>query len=174
MAALSELTYTHPHAAAAALITIDVQNDFVLPGAPAEIAGTYERLAAIRVLAEAFRRAGRPIVHVVRLYRPDGSNVDACRREFIEKGARIAAPGSAGADLVNALKPRADVKLDADLLLAGRFQPVGECEWLMYKPRWDAFYQTGLEVHLQQLGVDTVVFCVDLWSQQSRPAPDRR
>jgi nicotinamidase-related amidase len=159
MAALSELTHTHPRAAAAALITIDVQNDFVLPGAPAEIAGTYERLAAIRMLAEAFRRAGRPIVHVVRLYKPDGSNVDACRREFIEKGARIAAPGSAGADLVNALKPRADVKLDADLLLAGRFQPVGECEWLMYKPRWDAFYQTGLEVHLQQLGVDTVVFC---------------
>ena len=29
----------------------------------------------------------------------------------------------------------------------------------MYKPRWSAFYRTGLEEHLRGLGVDTVVVC---------------
>lgn len=151
--------YTEPRPAISALISIDVQNDFTLADAPAQISGTQERLPQIRELLRAFRAAGCPIVHVVRLYLPDGSNVDACRREFIEQGLRIAAPGTPGAELAEALKPGPTVRLDAESLLRGQFQPLGEGEWAMYKPRWDAFYQTGLESHLRKLGVDTLVFC---------------
>jgi isochorismate hydrolase len=32
-------------------------------------------------------------------------------------------------------------------------------EWIMYKPRWGAFYNTLLEKHLHNLDVNTVVVC---------------
>ncbi len=142
-----------------ALICIDVQRDFTLPGAPAQVPGTQERLPEMRRLAQAFRTSGRPIVHVVRLYLEDGSNVDPSRREAIEEGLRLVAPGTPGAELVDDLKPRRQVKLDAELLLRGGLQPLGPDEWAMYKPRWDAFFGTALETHLHGLGVDTLVFC---------------
>ena len=37
-------------------------------------------------------------------------------------------------------------------------QHVGSSEWIIYKPRWGAFYNTGLEPHLRDLGVTTLVF----------------
>src|SRR5207247_7894814 len=84
--------HTAPHLEAAALISIDVQRD-TLDGRSLEIPGTSAALAAMARLADAFRHAGRPIVHVVRLYREDGSNADLCRRRLVEGGARILAPG---------------------------------------------------------------------------------
>ena len=152
--------YTDPDWKNIALVTVDVQNDFTLPGAPAEIAGTMNVVPAIRRLVGTFRDAGKPIVHVVRLYLPDGSNVDACRREAVEEGTSLAVrPGTDGAELVDGLKPSPDVRLDADALLGGRMQGIGESEWIMYKPRWGAFYGTPLHEHLQGLGVNTLVVC---------------
>lgn len=150
--------YTRPHPDQAVLLTIDTQNDFTLPGAPAEIEGTAQAVPRIQRLVQAFRSADAPIVHVVRLYRADGSNVDLCRRKTIESGARIVRPGTDGAELVEELNP-ADVPLDADQLLCGELQEVGSKEWLMYKPRWGAFYRTDLEDFLDSLAVDTVVVC---------------
>ncbi len=150
---------TQPQAQTSALITIDVQNDFTLPGAPMAIPGTHERLGSMRELLLAFRAARRPIVHIVRLYLPDGSNVDLCRREEVRQGLALVNPDTPGAELVSALKPRPDIQLDAARLLAGEFQSIGPEEWILYKPRWDAFYRTPLEAHLRRLGVDTLVFC---------------
>jgi len=150
--------HTAPRFEAAALVTIDVQRD-TLDGRPLEVPGTSAALAAMAGLADAFRRAGRPIVHVVRLYRDDGSNVDLCRRELVEGGARILAPGDEGAELAPGLAPKGAPALDADGLLAGELQPLGPAEWVMYKPRWGAFYETPLEDHLRGLGVDTLAFC---------------
>jgi nicotinamidase-related amidase len=149
--------HTAPRFEAAALVTIDVQRD-TLDGRPLEIPGTSTALAAMVRLADAFRRAGRPIVHVLRLYREDGSNVDLCRRELVEGGARVLAPGDAGAELAPGLAPEDAPPLDADALLAGELQPLGPGEWAMYKPRWGAFYETPLEEHLRGLGVDTLAF----------------
>ena len=70
-----------------ALITIDMQNDFVLPGSPAEIPGTLKVVPKIVKLLNHFRALGAVIVHVVRFYLPDGSNADLCRREKIRNGA---------------------------------------------------------------------------------------
>lgn len=149
---------TAPRFESAALVTIDVQRD-TLDGRPLEIPGTSTALAAMAALADAFRRAGRPIVHVLRLYREDGTNVDLCRRELVEGGARILAPGDEGAELAPGLAPNGAPGLDSDLLLAGGLQPLGPDEWAMYKPRWGAFYQTPLEDHLRGLGVDTLAVC---------------
>ena len=151
--------YVAPDWPNAALLTIDVQRDFALPGAPAEIPGTAKAAPRMGRLAGAFRRAGRPIVHVVRLYLPDGSNADLCRREALERGERIVLPGSDGAELLDELKPSPATRLDAEKLLAGGLQELATDEWAMHKPRWGAFYQTPLEEHLRGLGVDTVVVC---------------
>ncbi len=151
--------YTIPEWEHTALLTIDTQRDFTLPGAPAQIAGTADVLPAMARLLAAFRAAGRPVVHVVRLYETDGANVDLCRRELIAGGKRIVAPGSDGAELADDLKPDATVRLDAPRLLAGAVQPLGPDEWAMYKPRWSAFYATPLAAHLRDLGVTTVVVC---------------
>jgi nicotinamidase-related amidase len=152
--------YTNPDWANSALLTIDTQRDFTLPGAPTEIAGTMEAASVMRRLVAAFRQEGKPIVHLVRLYRPDGSNVDLCRREAIEQGKSVTVlSGSDGAELVDELKPSSEVSLDVELLLGGDLQEIGEREWIMYKPRWGAFYQTPLQGHLQELGINTVVIC---------------
>jgi len=151
--------YTRPDPGRAALLTIDTQNDFTRPGAPAEIEGTAEAVPRMRRLVEAFRAADAPVVHVVRLYRADGPNVDRCRRDAVERGAEIVRPGTGGAELVVELKPSSDVSLDADRLLAGEFQSAGSREWFAYKPRWSAFYDTDLDEFLHELGVDTVVVC---------------
>ena len=149
--------YITPDPARAALIVIDVQNDFTLAAAPARIAGTLEALPAMKIVLDAFRRHGRPIIHAIRLYQADGSNADLCRRALIESGTSIVRPSSKGAEIVEALKPDG-VTLDADTLLAGEAQQLGDHEWALYKPRWSAFYGTKLDALLQQLDVNTLVF----------------
>jgi nicotinamidase-related amidase len=149
--------YTRPLSGSAALVLIDVQRDFYADGAPLPIEGTAAAIPAMARLATEFRDRGLPIVHVVRLYRPDGSNADIVRKLAIEQGARIAAPGSRGSQIASELLPNL-VELDHELLLSGELQQVGRREHMMYKPRWGAFYQTKLERHLRDSGSDTVVF----------------
>lgn len=151
-ASTSATDYTAPHWDQSALVLIDVQNDFVDGATP--IAGTAELLPAMARLARAFRDAGRPVVHVIRLYVPGGSDVDPVRRSAVEAGARIAAPGSAGSEVPAALL---GVPLDHELLLSGAVQSVGDAEAVLFKPRWSAFHRTGLDEHLRDLGVDTVI-----------------
>ncbi|XEC93737.1 cysteine hydrolase family protein [Paenibacillus tarimensis] len=150
--------YTLPDWCKSALITLDTQNDFTLPGAPAEIIGTYEILPFLKELLQVYRKAGLPVIHVVRLYKEDGSNVDICRREAIEKGTRIVAPMSPGANLVEKIQPDHRVEVDSDVLLKGDFQQIASNEWIMYKPRWGAFYQTNLEPFLRDKNINTIVF----------------
>ncbi len=147
---------TTPIARESALLTIDVQEDFARPGAPAEIPGTGRCIPAMRRVLDAYRKHGLPIVHVVRLYLADGSNADLCRREAIGGGRGIVTPGSDGAELVAELKPDPAARLDAGMLLRGGFQELGANEWAMYKPRWDAFHRTPLEEHLRSLRVTAV------------------
>ncbi|KXO91875.1 cysteine hydrolase [Tsukamurella pulmonis] len=151
-ASTSAPDYTAPHWDRSALVLIDVQNDFVSGAAP--IPGTAESVPAMARLAAAFRAAGRPVVHVIRLYVPGGSDVDPVRRSAVEAGARIAAPGSAGAGIPPMLL---DAPLDHELLLSGALQEVGAAEAVLFKPRWSAFHRTRLDEHLRALGVDTVV-----------------
>jgi len=149
--------HTEPHPDSAALLTIDVQRDFSLPSAPLEIAGTMDVTPRIRRLLDAFRAAGGLIVHVVRLYNEDGSNVDLVRRAAVEGGERMVAPGSDGAELLDELKPDPTLRLNAEALLRGEFQRLAENEFVMYKPRWGGFFGTSLEAFLRDRGVDTIV-----------------
>ena len=68
-------------------------------------------------------------------------------------------PGSDGAELMDELKPSPAIRLNSSLLLSGQLQQIGTMEWIMYKPRWGAIYNTLLENHLHNLDVNTVVVC---------------
>lgn len=150
--------HTCPEYAKAALITIDVQND-TLDGGTFEIPGTSAVLPAVGRLCETFRRAGRPIVHVVRIYTADAADADRCRRAVLLDGAELLLKGTEGSQLAHALRPDPSVRLDADRLLAGKAQRIGPQERILYKPRWGAFYRTPLESLLREMNVSTLVFC---------------
>ncbi len=151
--------YLSPERHKAALLTIDAQRDFLVPGAPASFGGSTTTIARMRRLVESFRAIGAPIVHMIRLYRCNGSNVDLCHRAQIESGQRIVMPGALGAELVDELKPDPRLRLEPEPLLDGGMQQIGTREWICYKPRLSAFFQTSLEQHLKELGVSTIVVC---------------
>jgi nicotinamidase-related amidase len=142
--------YITPDREHSALLIIDVQRDFTLICSTDEIPGTLQAVQYIQHLVHFYRENGYPIIHIIRLYRADGSNVDLCRRQSIENGKRLVIPGSDGAELINELKPSPAIRLDSNLLLSGNLQQIGSMEWIMYKPRWGAFYNTLLELKISQ------------------------
>jgi nicotinamidase-related amidase len=149
--------YTAPEWSNSALITIDTQRD-TLDGQPFEIPGTSAILPRMTALLQAFRKANKPIIHIVRIYTPDGANVDLCRKELVEQGAALVLEGTPGSQLAPDLLPSVGLELNTDLLLSGAIQPLGSNEVVIYKPRWGAFYNTPLEQHLRAESVSTLVF----------------
>jgi nicotinamidase-related amidase len=120
--------YTEPEWSKSALITIDTQRD-TLDGQPFEIPGTSAIIRHMTVLLRAFRRANKPIIHIVRLYRPDGSNVDLCRRELVEQGAALVLAGTPGSQLAPGLLPRVGLALDTDVLFPEESRSSGQTKW---------------------------------------------
>lgn len=108
---LQKMNCTQPELKKSALLTIDMQRDFSLPGSPVELAGTMDVVPNMVRLIHTFRNAGLPIVHIIRLYLPDGSNVDICRRQLIQDGKAIVRPGSPGVNLVAELLPQPETAL---------------------------------------------------------------
>lgn len=149
--------YTQPDFSSIALITIDTQRD-TLDGQPFEIPGTSAILPKMHQLTQVFRKVGMPIIHIVRLYKKDGSNVDLCRRSLAESGRVPLCEGTSGCEPAGELLPEPDVRLDTDLLLSGGIQHIGTKEVIIYKPRWGAFYKTPLEDYLHKLGVSSLAF----------------
>lgn len=149
--------HTAPHLASSALLTIDVQREFIKEGSE----GREEKLAVVPVIARAaalFREQGLPVIHIVRIYLPDGSNADLCRREEIESGGSMLQPGSEEVQLVGDILLEKDIRLDEKKLMQGQAQKIGREEYILYKPRFGAFYGTALEEFLKrELQRDTLV-----------------
>lgn len=150
--------YIKPNFRSSALITIDVQRD-TLDGQILEVAGTTDALPQLKVLLDFYRKNKFPIVHIVRIYKADGTNVDLCRKETVENGAAFLTEGSLGAELVKELFDNDTIRFDSPLLLEGGIQKISESEVIIYKPRWGAFYNTPLDKHLKSMNVDTLLFC---------------
>ena len=149
--------FTAPEYDRAALITIDVQND-TLDRGPFEVPGTSTILPSISNLCRRFRDAGRPIVHVIRIYTADATDADLCRKASLLAGEQLLLKGSAGRRPADSLLPAQDIHIEDDLLMAGKIQSIGPSEALVYKPRWGAFYRTHLDAHLREQSVSTLVF----------------
>jgi len=123
-----------------ALLIIDMQNDFVLPGGPFVVAGASAAIPRIRDVLDHFRQAKLPVFHIVREYFADGSNIEITRREAFLAGPKYAVPGTKGAEIVEALAPN-------------------NGEHVIVKPRFSAFFKTGLAEMLRSIGVDQVIIC---------------
>lgn len=148
--------WTKPDPSRMALLTIDVQREFQ-PGGSSGRPENALAVPAASKIAAAFRRADKPVIHIVRIYLAEGSNADICRKTRIITGAPLLTPGSDSSQIAPSLLPDPSVRLDHELLLAGGVQSIGAAEWIIYKPRFGAFYRTPLLEHLQRLGVDTLV-----------------
>lgn len=148
--------YTRPDYNNIALVTIDVQKD-TLPGAPMEVKGTREVIPGIIQLLKLFRERNKLIIHIVRLYNEDGTNVDICRKRKIENGMKALIEGSPGAEPAEGLLPP-NTRLDTEKLLQGDVQQVTAHECIIYKSRWGAFYKTPLERFLRDRGITTLAF----------------
>ncbi|HNQ35126.1 MAG TPA: isochorismatase family cysteine hydrolase [bacterium] len=123
-----------------ALVIIDMQNDFVLPGAPAGVAGAYATIPQIRKLLDFFRTRGWPVFHAVREYRADGSDIEITRLDEFLKGRRYVVPGTPGCEIVAELAPV-------------------EGEYRIVKNRFSAFMKTELDFMLRRLGVTRLAVC---------------
>jgi nicotinamidase-related amidase len=123
-----------------ALLIVDMQEDFVRPGAPMCVAGAQATLPeAARLLAFA-RARGWPVVHAVRAHEADGSDVERFRAARFARTGGWAVPGTDGARVVAELAP-----------LPG--------EHAVPKPRFSAFMHTRLDLLLRRLGVRHLVIC---------------
>jgi nicotinamidase-related amidase len=122
-----------------ALLIIDMQNDFVLEGKPLKVAGARGVIPKIRAVLEEFRKRSLPVIHVLRVHRPDGSDVEIIRQDLFRKSP-FAVEGTPGAAVIDELAP-----------LAG--------ERVLTKTRMSAFTGTELDLVLRTLGVTTLVVC---------------
>ena len=123
-----------------ALIIIDMQNDFVLPGAPACVAGAYATVPCIRLLLDFFRAKSWPVFHVVREYRADGSDIECTRLHGFLNDKRYAVPGTEGCEIVAELAPV-------------------EGEYRVVKNRFSGFMNTELDFMLRRIGATQLVIC---------------
>jgi nicotinamidase-related amidase len=135
-----------------ALLCIDMQRDFVLPGGFGEALGNDVGLIApcipvIARLQAAFRAARLPVIHTKECHRPDLSDLPVSKRTrgnprlaIGDRGpmGRILIDGEPGSDFVDELRP-----LPGELVIS--------------KPGKDAFYNTELDAHLVARGITHVI-----------------
>ena len=122
-----------------AFIIIDMQRGFIDEDSPLCIAEAAATVPACARALDAARSAGMHIFHVQRRYRSDGSDVEPCRFQGWLDGERPLSDA-----WPESLEPPEELKP----------QPG---DHLITKPRFSAFFDTGLDALLRTLGVDTVV-----------------
>jgi nicotinamidase-related amidase len=119
-----------------ALLIIDMQNDFVREGAPLQMQGAPPIIRNVASVLEIFRRKNLPVIHVVRVHRRDGSDVEIFREDLFTQ-TPFAVDGTQGAEIIRELTP-----------LPG--------EYLIRKTRMSAFLFTDLDLLLRSRGIDEV------------------
>ena len=120
-----------------ALMIIDMQHDFAVPGGACEVAGAHATIPVIRKILALFRNLGRPVFHIVREYRSDGSDVEISRQDTL-KTRPMVVPGTPGVRIAPGLEPIE-----------------GECR--IVKQRFSAFMFTELDLILRRKGITHLV-----------------
>jgi nicotinamidase-related amidase len=122
-----------------ALLIIDMQNDFVREGKPLRVAGSAKVIPKIQSVLAEFRSRSLPVFHVLRVHRPDGSDVEIIRQELFRRQP-FAVAGTSGAAIIHELAPL-------------------EGEYILTKTRMSAFIGTELGLMLGNLGITNLVVC---------------
>lgn len=119
------------------ILVVDMQNDFVLPGAAHCVAGAYDTLPAIRKFLDYGRDKGWAVIYAYRIHRPSGVDAELFRRHFFEEGQPFCIAGTKGAEVVEAITPQeGDIKIT--------------------KQRFSAFFGTDLDIVLRGLGAKNI------------------
>jgi len=121
----------------AALLIIDMQNDFVRAGAPLQVAQAQAVIPNICTVLQQFRERNLPVFHVLRVHRTDGSDVEIIRQALF-RNQPFTVEGTRGAAEVEELQP-----------LPG--------EYVIRKTRMSAFLGTELDLMLRNLKVTGLV-----------------
>lgn len=121
----------------AALLIIDMQNDFVLEGAPLRVAQARSVVPKIYEVLSEFRKKRQPVFHILRVHRRDGSDVEITRQELFHKHP-FAVEGTRGAAVIEELTPWPG-------------------EYILPKVRMSAFIGTELDLILRGIGIDELV-----------------
>lgn len=119
------------------LLIIDMQNDFVREPSPYRVAGAAAVVPNVRAVLDHFRERTLPVVHILRVHRRDGSDVEIIRQErFLHHP--FAVEGTHGAAVIDELAP-----------VSGEF--------VIGKIRMSAFIGTDLDLVLRSIGVTDLV-----------------
>ncbi len=124
-----------------ALLVIDMQKDFILPGAPLEGWNAMDLIPKIRDLVGFFRDNERPVIWTVHIHRHN--DIGVLEPMWPSTGPRsrqqALMAGTPGVEIVE--------ELPAPL----------SSELVVEKHRYSAFYQTDLELNLRTMGVKTLL-----------------
>lgn len=122
-----------------AILVIDMQNDFVKPGAVLCVDGALKTVPDINRLIDYGRTKNWKVVWIMRAHEGTGVDVDAPRIPLFTGGKKgYCVPGTEGYELVDGLKPAAG-------------------DYIVQKYRNSAFFATQLDLMLRRMGVKTVV-----------------
>ena len=124
-----------------ALLVIDMQNGFLCEKSPLFIDGAPATVAACAGVIRACRENNIPVFFITRSYAADGSDVERARRAAWEAGGKPLSPGCAKE--ISAEMPEAFGKDAGD--------------YRIVKPRYSAFFATGLDLILRRLGVRRLI-----------------
>ena len=135
------------------LVVIDMQRDFCEPGGFGETLGNDVSLLRQIIpttarLIDAFRTAGRPVIHTRECHRPDLSDLPSAKRDRGAPTLRIGDPGPMGRILI-AGEDGADI-------IPELYPLPGET--VIDKPGKGAFYATPFGEVLQRMGLKQLVF----------------
>ena len=136
-----------------ALVMIDMQRDFILPGGFGEALGNdVSQLASCIAPAQALlawaRQMNLSIVHTREAHQADLSDCPPAKQERGLPGRRIGDPGPMGRILIDG-EPGAD--------FIPELAPAAG-EYVLRKPGKGAFYATALQDWLLERGIDSLIF----------------
>lgn len=135
-----------------ALLCIDMQRDFCLPGGFAEslgnnLANVAPCIPVIAKLQEAFRNAGIPVIHTKECHKPDLSDLPLAKRNRGNPKIKIGDVGPMGRILIDGEEGSDFIPENAPL----------EGELVISKPGKDAFYSTELRDYLITRNITNLV-----------------
>jgi biuret amidohydrolase len=125
--------------AKAAMIVVDMQNDFVAKGAPMETPAARAMVPKLDLTLKYCRKAGVRVIYTAHVHRRDGSDMGqfANLHQLIADRSALV-DGTTGIEIYPDLAP-------------------AQSEHVIKKHRYSGFYRTDLDMILREWGIDTVI-----------------
>ena len=82
-----------------AILVVDMENDWVMPGSPMRVAGAYDTLPAIKKFLDYGRANNWAVIYIYRIHRISGIAAELFRRHFFEEGQPSCIDGTTGATI---------------------------------------------------------------------------